>query len=407
MTPAAPTRTRRRLRASLLFPALTLAFLFGACGSQDLPALMAGTPPPSVRIRIGMPRARARLAVTKQAWTVRSLSGSSFALRGGASMETDLTASASGIAVRGRSTGAQILAVEPDDTFTLDGRTYDGRLLVHLVSGQLVLVNELDMETYIAGVIGNEVGPGAEPATYRAQAVAARTYAWMRMQEQTKAQVRFHLYDSAASQVYKGRSVPKQYGIRYGDMVRHTAATRGVIVTHDGRPFRTYYASTCGGHTTEPATSGLDAGKAHEPLRGVACSHCSTSKYFTWTKRLTNAELIAGLKRRKRPVKAPIREVKITKRGRGGWVAEGAIRHGPKGEVRVLPGHEMRSALGLRSNRIESIQPIAGGWVIKGRGWGHGVGMCQWGAIEMGKKGASETEILRYYYPGIAFTKVY
>ena len=51
--------------------------------------------------------------------------------------------------------------------------------------------------------------------------------------------------------------------------------------------------------------------------------------------------------------------------------------------------------------------PIRGGFVIKGRGWGHGVGMCQVGAIEMGKKGASETEILRYYYPGIAFTKVY
>ena len=181
----------------------------------------------------------------------------------------------------------------------------------------------------------------------------------------------------------------------------------GFRVTFDGRPFRTYYASTCGGHTTEPETSGLDPGKAREPLRGVACGHCTTSKYYSWTKTLTDAEALAGFKRRKRAVAAPVREIRIAKRGRGGWVAEAAVRHGPKGAVHVLPGHELRSSLGLRSNRIESITRTAGGWTVKGRGWGHGVGMCQWGAIEMGRKGASETEILRYYYPGITFTKVY
>ena len=118
-------------------------------------------------------------------------------------------------------------------------------------------------------------------------------------------------------------------------------------------------------------------------------------------------EDLAGFKRRKRAVLPPIREIVITKRGRGGWVAEAAVRHGPKNAVHVLPGHELRSSLKLRSNRVESITRVRGGWVAKGRGWGHGVGMCQWGAIEMGRKGASETEILRYYYPGIAFTKVY
>lgn len=385
---------------------LSTGFVVAGCGGDDLPSLAASTAPPKVRVRLGKPRTRAVLAIAGQPWTLRSERGSSFALRGGGTIRTELTATASGIAVRGRSTGATILAVEPDHHLTLDDRTYDGRLLVHLVDGKLVVVNELDMETYIAGVIGNEVGPKAEAATYRAQAVAARTYAWKRVREQAD-NVRFHLYDSAASQVYTGRSIPAAYGIRYADMVRHTAGTRGVIVTHDGRPFRTYYASTCGGHTTQPETSGLDPGRAHEPLRGVACNHCTTSKYFQWTKQVTDAELMAGLKRRKRAVLAPVREIRVSKRGRGGWVGEAAIRHGPKNAVHLLPGHELRSSLGLRSHRVESITRVRGGWVVKGRGWGHGVGMCQWGAIEMGRKGASETEILRYYYPGIAFTKVY
>ena len=81
--------------------------------------------------------------------------------------------------------------------------------------------------------------------------------------------------------------------------------------------------------------------------------------------------------------------------------------YGPKKAVRTVPGHVFRSALGLRSHNLASIRRVRGGWSIRGKGWGHGVGMCQWGAIEMGRKGATETEILRYYYPGIDFTKVY
>ena len=400
------SRTRTRLCLASVFLLLVGVLLAAGCGGNDLPALMANTTPPEVRVRIGLPRTKGKLAIRDQAWTLRAVQGSAFALRGSAPIQTELTIAGSGIAVRGRPTGATILAVEPDDWFILDGRVYDGRLLVHAVDGKLVLVNELDMETYIAGVIGNEVGPNAEAATYRAQAVAARTYAWKRVKEQD-ANVRFHLYDSAASQVYKGRSVPKQYGIRYADMVRNTNATRGVIVTHDGRPFRTYYASTCGGHTTQPETSGLDPGLASEPLRGVACSHCTTSKYFTWSRTITDAEVLAGLKRRKRAVKAPVHAMKITKRGRGNWVAEAAILHGPKKQTHVLPGHELRSALGLRSNKVESITRVVGGWTVKGRGWGHGVGMCQMGGIGMGKAGANESEILRYYYPGATLEKVY
>ncbi len=398
------TRGARRVRMAV---AVVTVLLLGACGQGHTPALMANTPPPTIRVRLGMPRAQGALQLRAQAWAIRATSGSSFAVHSEGTLKTTITHSAGNIVLRGRSTGAQALRIEPTTAFTLDGRTYRGVLTVRLREGKLLFVNHLDMETYLAGVIGNEVGPGAKAATYRAQAVAARTYAWMRLQRADASTRAFDVYDSSASQVYKGLSIPKQYGIRYADMVSHTGDTRGVIVTHKGRPFRTYYASTCGGHTTQPATSGLDAGRGSEPLRGVACDHCKTSKYFRWTKQVSDAEVIAGLKRKKLPVGAPLHTLKVTRRGRGEWVAEATLTHGPKRAARTVPGHVLRGALGLRSNRIESIQRIRGGWVIKGRGWGHGVGMCQWGAIEMGRKGASETEILRYYYPGVAFTKIY
>ena len=85
----------------------------------------------------------------------------------------------------------------------------------------------------------------------------------------------------------------------------------------------------------------------------------------------------------------------------------GSDRHGPRRTVRVVPGYVFRNAVKLRSHNLVDIQKKSTNFTFRGKGWGHGVGMCQWGAIEMGKKGATETEILRHYYPGIEFNKVY
>ncbi len=382
------------------------------CGGDHSGALMANTPPPTIRVRLGRPRAQAQLSIPKQAWSIRSEGGAAYAVRGASTFKNTLRSGARGIVIRGSDSGATVLRIRPASWFTLDGKTYRGTLIVRRVvepekGSRLVLINELDMETYVAGVIGNEVGPKAEPATYRAQAVTARTYAWMRIQRAGAATRAFHVYDSAASQVYTGMAFPAAYAIDYSQMVRRTVETRGVILTYRGRPFAAYYASTCGGHTTEPETSGLDPGRAKEPLRGVPCRYCGTSKYFRWEKSFSDGHLESALKRARRPIKLPVHGIEIKLKGRGGWAAEIRVVYGPNKAVRSVPGHVFRSALGLRSHNLASIRRVRGGWRVRGKGWGHGVGMCQWGAIEMGRKGATETEILRYYYPGVDFTKVY
>jgi stage II sporulation protein D len=391
----------------------TLLLLTGAaCGGDRTTSLMASTAPPTIRVRLGKPRTLGRLQIPRQAWSIRSEGGGAYAVRGASTLKTTLDLRGRGIGIRGGDSGATVLRIRPGSWFTLDGKSYRGTLIVRRESDaksgdRLVFVNELDMETYVAGVIGNEVGPKAEPATYRAQAVTARTYAWMRLQRAGAATRAFHVYDSSASQVYTGMSIPQAYGIDYVTMVRRTAETRGVILTYRGRPFPAYYASTCGGHTTEPESSGLDPARAHEPLRGVPCSHCTTSKYYRWEETFSDGHLESALKRARRPISLPVHDVEIKLRGRGGWVREVRIVYGPKKAIRSVPGHVFRSALGLRSHNLASIRRVRGGWRVRGKGWGHGVGMCQWGAIEMGRRGATETEILRYYYPGVGFTKVY
>ncbi len=383
-----------------------LLFALGGCGDPyDVP-LLAGTESPIIRVLLGRARTQGNLRVKSQSWDVRSTGGRAYARKGHGDLSTVIQVGGAGIVFRGVDTGATSLRIRCGEAFDLDGAMYEGELIVHRRGAKLEFINELDMETYVAGVVGNEVGPDAKASTYRAQAVTARTYAYIRITRSGARRKPYHLFDDARSQVYRGRS--PRYGVPYRDMVRATRATRGVILTWKSRPFPAYYASTCGGHTTDARTSQLDPGHADELLRGVPCRWCKTSKYFEWPPKVIGEDqLIASLRRIKRKVSKPIHDIRVIERGRGGWAAKVRIVHGASRTPLDITGPEFRRAAGTRSHNIRSIDRAGGGWRIAGRGWGHGVGMCQWGAIEMGRAGASETEILRYYYPGVSFTKVY
>lgn len=376
------------------------------CGDPYADPLSAGSRKvPDIRVRLGKERAHGQLEIIKQPWKAAAVGGGWRAESRSGTRGTILLRGGK-LVVAGQNTNATRIVIEPRYDFVLDEVQYTGTLRVRATrEGKIEFVNELDMETYVAGVIGNEVGPTGAPSTYRAQAVAARTYAYMRLQRPGAATKDFHLFDSAASQVYRGQS--PRYGVKWETMERHTRATAGVIMMYAGRPFRAYYASTCGGHTTEARTSALDPGHAVGAFRGVRCRYCTTSKYFTWDEVRTEAEIIAGMKRIGRPILAPIHAMRASERGAGDWVAEFEILYGPGRKTRTVPGHQFRTALKLRSHKVLAMKRVAGGWSVGGRGWGHGVGMCQVGAINMGKGGATETEILGHYYPGATFRRVY
>ena len=135
--------------------------------------------------------------------------------------------------------------------------------------------------------------------------------------------------------------------------------------------------------------------------------HCKTSPKFSWTKAVNDNDLLAGMKADGRPLSKPIHSIQVSKRGRGDWAAELRIVYGPSKRTKLVPGTTFRTVARLLSHNIRSIQRGKGSWTIRGRGWGHGVGMCQWGAMEMGKKGMTDTEILSFYYPGVAFRRMY
>lgn len=403
--PARPPRAFAPLRVLARALALGAAAATGACGGSERVALSA-TAPPTIRVLLGTPREAVTIAVA-DAWEAVSVAGGAWADRG-TNLRATVTVGTRGLVFGTVATGATQVRLRPTGAFTVEfpseRRAYRGDLLLRAEGARLFVVNELDLERYVAGVIGHEIGFDQAPSALKTQAVAARTYAYARHRAAPGAPQ--HLTDDTASQVYKGITIPARSGTTLADLDRFTAESRGVVLTWQGRPFPTYYHSTCGGHTTEATTAALDPSGAEPVFLGVPCTYCTPSKYYRWTETVPVDRIADALK--PRGVVAPIKRLEWTKVGRGGWVSEVTVTYGPKDATKTVPGHVFRSAAGLRSARLEHVEVSPqGALVFHGAGWGHGVGMCQVGVQEMARRGFPPDQILRYYYPGVEFTRLY
>jgi stage II sporulation protein D len=170
---------------------------------------------------------------------------------------------------------------------------------------------------------------------------------------------------------------------------------------------RTFYASTCGGHT-EPGWLVLpDESEETPPLAGRRCDYCVRRPTYRWKEpavisKKEIAERCAG--------GAPVRSVEVTRTLPGGHALELKLHLEDGRALALHANNEFRRKLvthRLRSTLWEKIEDRGDAIAIHGRGFGHGVGMCQVGAYEMAKDGKSATEILEYYYPGAAVRRLY
>lgn len=266
--------------------------------------------------------------------------------------------------------------------------------------GQPVLVNEVDVEGYLRGVVPLELGPHSFPQleALKTQAVASRTFALAHRGSQGRRG--FDLYADQRSQVYSGLKA------EHPTSDQAITGTRGLIATHLGKPIVALYSSTCGGKTES-----YDALYRRPPipyLKGGALCPDQKSRYHRWKERIVISEILdksttlARLGRLKKLVRS-----RTSSQGR---LME-LVWRGSRGE-QILRGNELRFTLGLKSNWVVNLRPnLADGeiveLVVQGRGWGHGVGLCQMGTVELARRGWSFRRILKHYYSGIAVTKVY
>ena len=270
----------------------------------------------------------------------------------------------------------------------IDGTVYRGALEIQAGESGLRVVNEVDLETYVAGTLLAEVYEGWGPVVLRAQAVATRTYALYRLERARDPF--FHVRSGPVDQAYAGVRVESPAA---WEAVR---ATHGEYLAWGGEPILAAYHAASGGRT---ASSHEVWGRplpylVSAPVEG---EHESPDTY--WRVPFTGDQIGDALARAGWPI-GSVTELRVLDRSLSGRVRK--VRARGRRSSATLTARQLRSALDadrLKSTLFE-IRAERGGYVFVGSGRGHGVGMSQWGARAMADRGADYREILFRFYPG-------
>ena len=261
------------------------------------------------------------------------------------------------------------------------GSHYSGNIEVWKGEGGLYLVNELPLEDYVKEVVMAEVGSNWEIEAMKVQAILSRTYGIY--QKKANGNSLFHITSSVLHQAYKGNGSDA----RVAYAVEETA---GEILTYNGKPIEPFYHSTCGGKTED---SREVFGKSYPYLRPVE-SNCESSPYWVWERRIPLTEIekvinISGIK------ELLIKSYTSTER-----VKELSIES--DSGTTTIKATDLRKFLGW--SRLPStnfnLKRDGESIIFEGKGYGHGVGLCQWSALQMARQGKNYKEILSFFYPG-------
>ncbi len=288
---------------------------------------------------------------------------------------------------------------QAEPSIRVNGHLYRGHvLLFKRTDGKVSAVNVLPIEEYLASVVDSEMPASFREAARRAQAIVARTYARYQQQHADPAAV-YDLFNSQRSQKYLGveytDSSDRRLAGESASSRRAVADTRGIVLQHRDRLFSAYYSAACGGQTTDGSEVFEDAVPV---LKSVPCKWCRESKFYRWTANISEQDLLGGIKQLK-PL-TMIASIQQTAGPGDGVISRFEIGDGRKSLA--ISGVELRERLPAGTLRSPHFSLALNNRVVRveGRGHGHGVGLCQWGANGQASEGKSCFEIIRHYYPG-------
>ena len=421
--------------------AATLVILAG-CGSPDPPEVPTPAPRPRERpaerpparppdapagpaaapfaagpeVRIGILVDVARVTIGGGDALVVRPSGSGQALIVPAGRTATLAATGGAVSFDGNGATRTLVApvrVEPAQVGNFvraAGRDYRGGLEVVRGSSGLIVIDRLSMEAYLGGVVAAELGAqdvGSFEAV-KAQAVIARTYALKHLGRNRR--LGFDLVSTVSDQRYDG--VAGESSMAW----RALADTKGEVVVQGGAPIDAFFHSTCGGRTASGAEVYTHGDRSY--LRSVSDldpsgqAWCRISPRFRWTQEWDASALAAALQRGLRldaEEARSVRAIEVTGRSPSGRATRLRVRlrgrdvtvEGSNAIRRALPPAELdmlRSAAFTLTTRNDGDR--IGRLAAEGQGAGHGVGLCQWGAIGRARAGHEYRAILTAYYPG-------
>jgi stage II sporulation protein D len=318
--------------------------------------------------------------------------------------------------IAGRIISGKVIVLSPEEgLISFKGHSYRGTIKVFAENGSISIVNSLPLEDYLKGVLPLEMPIGNNNENYEALmafAICARTYSLNKLYENKST---FDVYIDTRDQVYGGAENEKDITNKAVD------ETRDLILTYNGKPAITYYSAACGGHTENVKNVFAASGPDLPYLAGVKDGdgpNCAIAPKFEWEERYTQSVFVDRLKTAGLidNVNFMVGGIEVASRFESGRVNELRITLSSNvGDDKVVSvyGNNIRSVIrtannkGILRSNLFDISMEAGDIIIKGRGYGHGVGLCQWGSIYLSRIGWNYQAILNHYFPGTQIGKIH
>lgn len=356
---------------------------------------LAASTPPKVRVLVVSNKATFHVEVDGP--YVVTKAGETKAIGRGTSLKADVVAESDVTRIGAAKYADEEIDIVPGkpETLTVEKKRYAGALRVVRRDAALLGVNVVDLEDYVAGVIGAEMGSESHREALAVQAIISRGFGVQQVEEERKSKAKrwFDVYDDTRDQVYAG------LGKTSSAVRKAVEETRGKVLLYQGKPFTTYFSSTCGGHTE--AVEDVFGGSPFKPLSGIPCTWCEKSRVYEWTAKFTETEVRDLLRKAGHEI-GDVKKIEVLDRMEHGRVKLVKLWSTGAAKPLELSGKALRDALDvdkLLSTKFE-VAREGDDYIFTGRGWGHGVGLCQTGAMRMAEKGKKAEEILETYYPG-------
>lgn len=303
---------------------------------------------------------------------------------------------------------------DADSIIKLDENKLRGRIKIFLVNSQIKVVNQIGLEEYVRGVMTREMPLGQGNENYealKAFSICVRTYAVLKIFE---GKSYFDIYPDTRDQIYGGVDAENPYSTKIVD------ETRGMILSYDGKPAIIFYHASCGGYTEDVKNVFSNNDLPYlTSIKDGDGPYCNIAPKFNWTEEYSEQEFISRLFNAKfLPSKNyRIKYLEIKSRFNSGRIKELVISlmdNNQTGKSLSLFGNNIRYIIKtsdgksiLRSTLFNIVLGDNNGVKIIGKGNGHGVGLCQWGAIGQSKMGIDYLSILNHYFPGTKVIRYY
>ena len=302
------------------------------------------------------------------------------------------------ISINNKKLAHNIIQLGPvEGNLKFNNNEYHGSFFIIIHNEKLLLINKVELENYIFSVLKTESWPGWPLEVNKAFAIASRSYVIAKFLEtkNSKKQI-YHVKNTNKHQTYQG--------VHISPILQQAVdETKGIVLGYNKKPILAMFDICCGG--VIPANI-KHVNFAHAPYlaRKQACNFCKSYKLYEWQVDYNKKNLEEILKK-ELPKLNDLKSIVVTQKDRAGLVKQIEIKD--KRNRYFLTGKKLYSLLKNVKSFCFSIQKNLDKVTIKGKGFGHHLGICQWGAREMVEQNWDYESVLKFYYPGVSFMKLH